>query len=281
MKLEYEVNVDEMVLKDFILYVGVSRALARRIKLYGKMYINGEIAKNYFLVKRHDKVILEYNEDMNEDINTVDYSLDILYEDEHLLVINKEKNLASQPSIKHQYDNLISYVKAYFIKKNINTNIHLVNRLDYATSGLIIIAKDGYTHHLMSKIDIERKYLAIVEGILEKKEDEINIKIGRVEEDSIKRWVMEDGKEAITLYRVIKENNDLGFSLVEATLKTGRTHQIRVSMAYLNHPVMGDKLYGSGEDLKLHCYYLKFKNPYLDEYIELTCMPIWEKDIEK
>lgn len=273
MKLEYIVDQDEMMLKDFIILKGISKSLARKIKLYGRMYINGEESKNYFLVKKGDKVTLEYNEVLNSDILVNNEELDIRYEDDHILIVNKRKNLATQPSRLHQFDNLISLVKSYFIKQGINTNIHLVNRLDYSTSGLVIIAKDGYTHNELSKIDITKKYYALVSGHLDKTSDTINLKIGRVVEHNIKRWVMENGKESITKYNVIKEYDD--YSLVDIELLTGRTHQIRVSFAYLLHPLLGDKLYGEGEDLKLCCYYIKFINPFDNKTIEISIKPNW------
>ncbi len=283
MKIDYLVDTNEMMLKDFILLKGVSRSFARRVKLYGKMYINGIDAKNFYLVKKGDLVTLEYSEAMNDEIVTVEADLDILYEDNHIMVINKERGIASQPTRSHQSDNIISLVKAYFIKKGINSNIHLVNRLDFSTSGLLIVAKDGFTHNELSKIEIERKYLALVEGHLEKKEDLINLKIGRIEEGNIRRWVMDSGKEAITSYKVLKEFHSKEYSdasLVDIKLYTGRTHQIRVTFSYLGHPVIGDKLYGKGDDLMLHCYYLKFKDPYSDNYIEVEKKPNWQNYIE-
>ena len=274
MKIDYLVTIDNIKLKDFILEMGVSRAFARRVKLYGKMYINDVEAKNFYIVHLGDKVTLEYDEKLNEEINVNLEELDICYEDSHIMVVNKRAHLASQPTRTHQYDNLISLIKAYFIKNNITSNIHLVNRLDYSTSGLVIVAKDGYTHNLLSKIDIEKKYYAIVKGHLEKKEDLVNIKIGRVEEHNIKRWVMEDGKESKTLYKVIGEKD--GNDLVDVKLLTGRTHQIRVTFSYLSHPIIGDKIYGDGgDDLMLHCYYLCFNNPYQEGKIEVKREPNW------
>lgn len=283
MKLEYIVNSEEKMLKEFILEVGISRALARKIKLYGKMFINDVEAKNYFLVKPQDKVTLIYEEKMNEEISVVSHDLNILYEDEYLMVVEKEANLASQPSHRHQEDNLISYVKNYFLKQGITSNIHLVNRLDFSTSGILIIAKNGYTHHELTKENsIVRKYLAVVKGILEKKEDKVVLKIERESPISIKRMVRDDGKIAITNYKVLKEYQNE--SLVELDLETGRTHQIRVTMSYLGNPVIGDKLYGEKlENLMLHCYYLKFYHPLLNKYIEIKKLPNWDnyfKDIE-
>lgn len=287
MKIEYvvEEKYHGLMLKEYILEKGISKNLAKKFKLYGKMYINDELAKNYFKVNSNDKVTLIYNENMNKEINTVSKDIEILYEDENLLVVSKESNLASQPSHKHQEDNLISYIKNYFIKNNINSNIHLVNRLDYSTSGLMIVAKNGYAHYLLTKddkMDIVRKYLAIVEGKLEKKEDKVILKIDRESPISIKRKVTEAGKVAITNYKVLKEYDNE--SLVELDLETGRTHQIRVTMAYLGNSVVGDKLYGKEKDnLMLHCYYLKFYNPFSNKWIEIKKLPFWEKylkDIE-
>lgn len=288
MKIEYivEENFSEMMLKEYIVEKGISKNLAKKIKLYGKMYINGEEAKNYFLVKPNDKIILSYDEKMNSEINTIEKELEILYEDANILVVFKERDLASQPSHRHQYDNLISYVKHYFILNNIDSNIHLVNRLDFSTSGILIIAKNGYAHYLLTKdekMNIVRKYLAIVEGKLDKKEDKVVLKIERESPISIRRVVTESGKISITNYKVLKEYEDS--SLIELKLDTGRTHQIRVTMSYLGHPVVGDKLYGVESDgLMLHCYYLRFLNPFTNEWIEIKKIPNWDKyikDIEK
>lgn len=288
MKIEYivEEKYHEIMLKEYIVKKGISKNLAKKIKLYGEMYINDELAKNYFMIKAGDRITLIYNEKMNNEINITNKKIEILYEDDNLLVVFKESNLASQPSHKHQEDNLISYIKNYFINKNIDSNIHLVNRLDYSTSGILVVAKNGYAHYILTKeneMKIVRKYLAIVKGKLEKKEDRVVLKIDRETPMSIKRKVVNEGKVSITNYRVLKEYDKE--SLIELNLETGRTHQIRVTMSYLNNPVVGDKLYGEEEgNLMLHCYYLKFYNPFTDKWIEIKKFPIWDKyskDIEK
>lgn len=288
MKLEYivEKNFNEMMLKEYIAEIGISKNLAKKIKLYGKMFINDIESKNYFLVKPNDKITLVYDEKMNAEINTIPKEIEILYEDENILVVCKERDLASQPSHRHQDDNLISYIKHYFIINKIDSNIHLVNRLDYSTSGVMIIAKNGYAHYLLTKndsINVTRKYIAVVEGKLSLKEAKVVLKIERENQHSIKRIVTENGKLSITNYRVLKEYENE--SLVELKLDTGRTHQIRVTMAHLGHPVCGDKLYGTeGNGLMLHCYYLRFLNPFTNKWIEIKKMPNWDKyikDIEK
>ena len=269
MKIDFVVK-HQSILKEYILEEGVSRRFARKVKLYGKMYINNQEANNYFAVKKGDIITLEYNEKENDMIVNKKHRLNIIYEDEHLLVINKQESLASQPSHKHFEDNVVSYVKEYFKEKNINSNIHIVNRLDYQTSGLMIVAKDGYTHHMLTKNGhITRKYLAVVCGYLPEKAGKIDMPIERVSEGNIKRMVREDGKKAVTLYNVLEEKN--GYSLVDITLLTGRTHQIRVHFSTIGYPLVGDKIYGSENDrLYLHSYYLSFTNPFTQKEITIV-----------
>ncbi len=283
MKLDYKVE-KESILKDYLLEIGLSRRFCKRVKLYGKMYLNGEEVKNFVTVHSGDIITLEYVEVENEGILSKEVSLDIVYEDDHILIINKPEGVTSQPSRLHYEDNIISYVKSYFQSKKIQSNIHVVTRLDFQTSGLMIIAKDGHTHYLLTKDNnldnnnnngIEKKYKAIVNGKLDKKEGIIDLPIDRKDPSSILREVSETGKRAITEYKVIKEKNNK--SLVEVKLHTGRTHQIRVHFSTIGYPLIGDKLYGKAcERLMLHCYYLKFKNPYTDEIIEVKREPDFE-----
>lgn len=275
MRLEYLVDAVTMPIKDYLMYLGLSRRLARKIKLYGKMYVNNQEALNYHLVKKGDVLVLEYNETLNQEIVASQTSLEILYEDESLLVVNKPHDLAIQPSCRHQEDNLISRIKALFVNKAITSNIHIVNRLDYSTSGLVLVAKNGFIHHqLTSKNSILKKYQAIVEGKLAEKAGTINLPIARLVEYDIKRGVSESGKKAITNYRVIGENDKI--SLLELILETGRTHQIRVHMAYIGHPIIGDKLYGKEDQrLYLHCYYMEFVHPQTNEKLVFTKESQW------
>ena len=270
MRLEYLIEVNEMPIKEYLLYKGLSRRLARKIKLYGKMYINNQEALNYHLVKKGDLLVIEFTETLNEEIIISTENLEILYEDEDLLVINKPHNLAIQPSRRHQEDNLISRLKAFFIDNQISSNIHIVNRLDYATSGLVLVAKSGYIHHqLTNKDQVRKKYQALVIGKLTEKEGTICLPIARLKEEDIRRGVSELGKEAITHYKVIIEYQNT--SLLELILETGRTHQIRVHMAYIGHPIVGDKLYGTEEErLYLHCYDMEFIHPKTNKAMSFT-----------
>ena len=273
MRIEYVCEQD-MLLKEYLVYLGLSRRFCKRVKLYGKMMINNEIALNFYPVKKGDKITLEYNEGINEDILTLKKKIDVVYEDSHILVVNKPANLATQPSRKHYECNLVSMVKGYFEENGVNSNVHVVNRLDYATSGLMVIAKDGFTHFALTKEKIiNRYYCAIICGIMDKKEGVIDLPIARITKESIKREVNENGKSAITHYKVIKEDKDNNTSVVRIKLDTGRTHQIRVHFAYLGHPLVGDALYNEKnndeERLYLHSYKVEFINPYTNELISL------------
>lgn len=278
MRLRYVVE-EEMMIKEYILLMGISSKLARKIKLYGKMYINNTEAKNYFVVKKGDILELEYNEAINEDIQVNTKEVEILYEDEYLMVVVKPVDLATQPTSRHQEDNLVARLINYFKGNNISSNVHIVNRLDFSTSGILLVAKNGNIHYQLTKdkIDrIQRKYLAVVKGFFEEKQGIINLPIDRIEEHNIMRQVSESGKEAITYYKVLKEYKSSNESLVELTLGTGRTHQIRVHMSYLCHPVIGDKLYGTEKDrLYLHCYQISFIHPITNERMLFEKKPDW------
>ncbi len=277
MEIKYIVEIEKAIIKDYLKNKGCSRTLLRKIRVNNCLYVNGELRKNHEMVSRGDEIIIKIEEKMNPDFLINKSDLDILYEDEYLLIVNKPNNLAIQPSRKHQFDNLISVAAAYFHEQNIDANIHVVNRLDYSTTGIVIIAKSGYMHFEMSKCNFEKKYLCIVKGIMEEKIGKICLPIKRVTEKNILRMVSPDGQEAITYYKVIKEYDDR--TLLEVILGTGRTHQIRVHMSHLGHPLIGDVLYGEQADrLYLHCYNMKFIHPITKQEINIIKYPEWIKE---
>jgi len=259
-------------------YLNLSRRFSKKVKLYGKIYINGVESKNYFPLKIGDELVLEFNEEVNDEIISKDFPLDIKYEDENVLIIDKPISLASQPSHLHFENNVVSYVKKYFEDNNINSNVHVVNRLDYQTSGLMLISKNGFTHHELTKEKIiERKYYCIVEGLLEEKEGTIIKGIKREREGSIRRIAADDGALSITHYKVVYEKDNR--SLIDVKLDTGRTHQIRVHFSFLGYPLVGDKLYGNEDDrLYLHCYSLSYVDPYNGDKKSIISIPDFYKE---
>ena len=204
MKVKYIVE-KEMLVKEYLEYVGLSHHLRKQVRRLDNIYINGLKGKNYFPVKINDVLELEFNEELNDTYSANfddDDKIDIKYEDEYLMVISKKDKISSMPSRRHEKDNVLSILKAYFIKNNIDANIHLVNRLDFSTSGLMIVAKSNVCQSELAKIDINKKYLAKVSGILDKKEGLIDLPIARKEAPSILRYVSKDGKEAKTIYTI-------------------------------------------------------------------------------
>lgn len=176
--------------------------------------------------------------------------LNIVYEDDELLVVNKPPFCVTHPSKSHHFDTLTNYISHHWEKIGVSTKIRFVNRLDRDTTGLVAIAKNKYVHHFIQKQMNEGKvtkvYYAFVHGILPNKNGTIDAPIGQPYEDSIHRVVTDKGKSSVTHYRVIEEYS--GSSLVELILETGRTHQIRVHLQYLGNPIIGDPLYSSDTD---------------------------------
>lgn len=272
MRFDYKIS-KQIVLGDFLKSQGISRRMGRKIKAHGLITVNGAKAYFYTMLYPGDYLILEYREEVNENMPLSPYPLNIIYQDEWLLVISKPADLSVQPSKKHSSDNLVARIKNYYNSVGLHCNIHIVNRLDYATSGLMLVAKEGHTHHLLSSIPLERKYLAIVSGI-PAISGIVDLPIARDSSHRIKRMIDPMGRKAITEYRLLAVQDRNG--IVELKLKTGRTHQIRLHMAALSHPVIGDRLYGfGGNRLMLHSYYLSFVHPYKNDFKEFVDYPKW------
>lgn len=279
MEIKYIVDTNSMPVKEFLKIKGCSRSLLTKVRVKDCLFINGEKRKNYEIVNKGDIVTIIITEELNPNFELNYTKLDILFEDEYFLIVNKPNTVSSQPSRKHQLDNLISMVAAYFKEKDILSNIHLINRLDFSTSGIVVISKSGYLHNEMSKVNITKKYLCRVKGKINDKIGTICLPIKRINDHDIRREVSDDGAIAITEYKVLLEKED--YSLLEVNLKTGRTHQIRVHMSYLGHPLVGDLLYGEKDEfLYLHCYNMNFIHPITKEVIDIINYPKWvEEDL--
>nr|WP_272495661.1 RluA family pseudouridine synthase [Bacillus pinisoli] len=202
--------------------------------------------------------------------------LNIPYEDDYLLIINKQPYMSTIPSREHPNGSLANALLYYYEQQQIGSTVHIVNRLDRDTSGLLIVAKHRYTHHLFSKqqksSSIKRTYEALVHGVMSENKGTIKAPIGRKDTSIIEREVREDGQEAITHFHVIQHYKE--FTHVSVSLETGRTHQIRVHMAHIGHPLLGDDLYGGKRDFitrqALHSRTLSFHHPITHEKILIT-----------
>jgi len=262
-----------------------SNRLMRKLEDSGNIYLNDKKAKLDKNTYIDDILRVDFEDEENiYKGNNID--LDILYEDEDILALNKPAYILVHPSKEERKDTLANGVVTYFKSKDIKRKIRFVNRLDMNTSGVVLLAKNSYGQSRlmkeMKKNKVTKKYLAIVEGYFEKKAGEISKSIGLASGENIKRNVMDSGDFCKTKYKVVEElKNNL--SLVEVELETGRTHQIRVHMAYLNHPLLGDELYGETSKLidrqALHCLEMIFESTRSKKIVSVKA-PL-PKDLEK
>lgn len=195
----------------------------------------------------------------------------IAYEDDYLLIIDKPAGMLVHPTVNEWGCTLYDYVTEYYQRKGITANIHPVSRLDRHTSGLVIFAKEPIIQHWLSQQQMDKEYLAIVTGELPNDEGIIEAPIARKEGSIIERCVSENGKYAKTSYKLLAKRKDL--SLLQVKLFTGRTHQIRVHMAYIGCPLFNDNLYGTpGPQSRhaLHAFKLRFNHPVSDTPVEIT-----------
>lgn len=253
-------------LSNYLMYeLKFSTRLRRKLIKQNAILVNGNIEKNYYILKAGDVVEIKLDADETQDIAPEDIPVDVVFEDEDLVIVDKPPFMVVHPTKSHQEGTLANGVMNYFKKTGQKCIIRLVNRLDRDTSGLIIIAKSQFAHQAMAKKlnsnEIEKYYIAVVEGFMEGS-GTIDLPIDREYPDSIKRTVMENGQRAITHYKVLSPGNDM--SVVVIRLETGRTHQIRVHFSHLGHPIIGDALYGKESTLikrqALHAYMLRFNS---------------------
>ncbi|WP_078382806.1 RluA family pseudouridine synthase [Sutcliffiella halmapala] len=257
------------LLREFLKEKRISKSALTEIKFYGGgLFVNDEPVTVRYLLKAGDQIVVQFpKETPSEDLQPEEIPLDIVYEDDYVLVIDKPPAIASIPSREHRSGTLANALLHYYQSKGYESTIHIVTRLDRDTSGLMLIAKHRHAHHLFSlqqrEYGIKRRYEAIAHGLVQQSNGRIDAPIGRKDSSIIEREVREDGQKAITNYQVLGRSQ--AFTHVSLHLETGRTHQIRVHMAYLGHPLAGDNLYGGKKkDIKrqaLHSCELSFYHP--------------------
>ncbi|WP_226659368.1 RluA family pseudouridine synthase [Pseudalkalibacillus hwajinpoensis] len=261
-----------MGLREFLLREkNMSRSMLTDIKFKGgELLVNGTHHNVRTILSEGDVVEVVFPEEkVSETMKPRQMPLRICYEDDHFLLINKQANLPTIPS-RHSTESLAEGVLYYYETRKWKRTIHAVNRLDRDTSGLVLFAKHRYAHDLLSQQqkskEMKRSYLALVHGEVEG-QGKVEAPIGRKDGSIIERTVRPDGQYALTDYHTIKQYS--GFSLLQLSLQTGRTHQIRVHMSHLGHPLLGDDLYGGTKELisrqALHSAKLEFYHPFLQK----------------
>ncbi len=271
----------------------LSRSQANEEIKKGAVLVNGQAKKAKYTVQEGDVITYEVPQEEILDYQAEDIPLEIVYEDDDVAVVNKPQGMVVHPSAGHASGTLVNALM-YHVKNlsSINGVVRpgIVHRIDKDTSGLLMVAKNDQAHQALAEELKDkkslRKYIAIVHGNLPNDRGMIEAPIGRSEKDRKKQAVTAKGKPAVTRFQVLERLGD--YSLVELTLETGRTHQIRVHMAYIGHPVAGDPLYGPRKTLKghgqfLHAQTLGFTHPKTGETMVFTAEApaIFQETLEK
>lgn len=278
---EYE---DERIDKVIALEANtLSRSFIQKIIKNGEVFVNSKAVKASFRVSEGDEIELEIPKSIEPEIEAQDIPLDILYEDEDVLIVNKPKGMVVHPAAGHYSDTLVNAIMYHCKGKlsGINGILRpgIVHRIDRDTTGALVVCKNDLAHQSLSEQlkehSINRKYRAIVYGEVKDDEGTVCAPIGRDPKDRKKMAINhKNGKNAITHYRVLKRLK--GYTYIECTLETGRTHQIRVHMTSIGHPLLGDDVYGTHKSKfkltgqTLHAMILGFIHPATNEYMEFV-----------
>lgn len=274
---EYQIKKDEENIRiDKIvghIKKDLSRTTIQRMLEQGDVLVNGRKVKSSYKVLEGDKLTINKEEPKEIDLKPQEIPLNIIYEDDDILIINKEKGMVVHPGSGNPDGTLVNAVmsKCKGSLSGIGGKVRpgVVHRIDKDTSGLVIIAKNDKAHINISEQiknrEVKKVYVALVRGVIKENEAVINMPIGRSTKDRKKMAVSKNGKEAITEFKVLKRYD--GFTYIQVNIKTGRTHQIRVHMAEIGYPIIGDEVYSNGKNpfgvkgQMLHAKELEFKHP--------------------
>lgn len=275
---ENGVRIDAWLSKSLEKY---SRSYIQKLINDGRVFVNGSAIKANYKVKLEDEITVKIPEPEVLDIVPENIDVPVLYEDEHVLVINKPKGMVVHPAAGNYSGTLVNALMDYCGDNlsSINGVIRpgIVHRIDKDTSGVLVVAKSNEAHEKLSSMlkdhDINRVYIALVHGTIREESGKIDAPIGRHPVDRKKMAVnTKNGRRAVTHFKVLERFKDT--TLVEARLETGRTHQIRVHMSYIGFPILGDTVYGRRKDKydlggqALHAKLLGFVHPITNEYME-------------
>ena len=270
----------------------LSRSMVQKLIKENRVFVNGKNEKESYKIKVNDNITIQIEEPKSSKLEAQDIPLNIIYEDNDIIVINKPKGMVVHPGNGNPDNTLVNAVLAHCkgSLSGIGGEIRpgIVHRIDKDTSGLIIVAKNDKSHiNLSEQIknhEVTKIYTALVKGNISEDEATIDMPIGRDKKDRKKMSVTRDGKEAVSHIKVVKRYGN--YTLIRVKIDTGRTHQIRVHMAKIGHPVVGDEVYSSGKNefgvkgQMLHSTILKFKHPISGKKIMLEApLPQYFEDV--
>ena len=288
--MKYQINDENLVkirLDKYLTSVlDLSRSNIQNLLIEGKILVNDKKVKSNYLLRMNDVIEVKSKEkEKNNSISLEKIDLDIVYEDEDIIVVNKPSGLVVHPAVGNQSGTLVNALLYHTnnlssIKGEVRPGI--VHRIDADTSGLLVVAKNDKAHISLAKQisekTVTRKYIALVQGVIKEDTATIDAPIGRDKNDRKKMCVtLDNSKDAITHIKVLERYKTT--TLIECKLETGRTHQIRVHMKYINHPVVNDPVYGykNLDDKEfgqmLHAYIIGFIHPRTSEYLEFKADP--------
>jgi len=247
----------------------ISRSKIQKLIKEEKVSVNGKLINNNYKVKINDEIEVNDELDFEISIEAENIPLDIIYEDEYLLIVNKKSGMVVHPAPGNYSGTLVNALMGKFNLSNDKIRPGIVHRIDKDTSGLLVVAKDDKTHELLGNMiknkEVERIYIAVVDGVIKHETGTIDAPIGRDPNNRQKMKVTdENSKDSITHFRVLKRYNNN--TLIECKLETGRTHQIRVHMNYIGFPISNDPVYGRGKKTTsfgqmLHSKSIRFLHP--------------------
>ena len=270
----------------------LSRAMIQKLIENGNVTVNEKVLKASYKVNVGDNIKIVLEEPKETELKPEKIPLNVVYEDNDIIVINKEKGMVVHPGNGNLEGTLVNAVleRCKDSLSGIGGEIRpgIVHRLDKDTSGLIIVAKNDKAHIRLSEDlkehKVKKTYIALVRGVVKENEATIDMPIGRSDNVRVKMAVKKEGKNAITHFKVLKRYN--GYTLLEVRIETGRTHQIRVHMAEIGYPVVGDMVYSNGknpfnvEGQMLHAWKLEFNHPITNKKMELEAeLPEYFKNI--
>ncbi len=269
-------RLDQYLIKD--LQVPISRSRIQSLIKTERVFVNQAPAKAHYKVKQNDIVLINIPPASRTEVLPQELPLEIIFEDDDLLVLNKPAGMVTHPAEAQYSETLVNALLNYGCQlSTINGPLRrgIVHRLDKDTSGLLVIAKNDFAHQKLAqqfrKRTVKRKYIAMVKGDVAHNEGEIDLPIGRHPQNRKKMAVsfLKKSRNALTRYRVLKRCKKV--SLLELSPYTGRTHQLRVHLKFCGHPILGDKRYGKTSDfsrLALHATVLGFRHPHTEEFVE-------------
>ncbi len=278
--MEIEVDQNNIRIDQYLTEkLEISRSKIQKLIKQEKVLVNDKKVNSSYLVKIGDFILIDDELDFSITVEKENIPLDVVYEDDYLLIVNKPSGMVVHPAPGNYHGTMVNALLYRFSLSNSNSiRPGIVHRIDKDTSGLLVVAKDDKTHELLSNLikekKVERTYIALVDGIIPHETGTIDAPIGRDSDNRQKMKVTDiNSKDAITHFKVIKRYPNTNQTLIECKLDTGRTHQIRVHMAYIGYPIYNDPVYGKRKHTTafgqfLHSKKIKFIHPITDKQIE-------------